>query len=113
MDFNSKKFYNIIKTNERAILIMNMKFNGAVINERNLHFAIVLVKPTILSCSYIESLRADFSAVFNGLPVVLMAQAPNGTTRFSGRRDFVNFLYNVPLSSINWKKYTLEFKYRL
>ena len=92
---------------------MYMEFSGAVVNERNLLFAIVLVKPTVLSCSYIESLRRDFSTSFNGLPVVLMAQTPNGTTKFSGRRDFINFLYNVPLSRIHWKKFRLEFKYKI
>lgn len=92
---------------------MNMHFKGAIINEHNLLFAIVLVKPTVLSCSYVESLRRDFSTVFNNIPIVLMAQTSDGTTRFSGRRDCINFLNKIPLSAINWKRYTLEFNYRI
>ena len=90
---------------------MQMQFDGAVIKEGNVTFAIAVVKPYALASSDIESLRKDFSRVFQNIPVVFMAQNAQGTPRYSGRRDLVNFISRVPLSRIPWKKYNINFYY--
>lgn len=90
---------------------MQMQFDGAVIKEGNVTFAIAVVKPSALASSDIESLRKDFSRVFQNIPVVFMAQNAQGTPRYSGRRDLVNFISRVPLSRIPWKKYNINFYY--
>ena len=86
-----------------------MQFDGAVIKEGNVTFAIAVVKPSALASSDIESLRKDFSRVFQNIPVVFMAQNAQGTPRYSGRRDLVNFISRVPLSRIPRKKYNINF----
>lgn len=90
---------------------MQMQFDGAVIKKGNVTFAIAVVKPSALASSDIESLRKDFSRVFQNIPVVFMAQNAQGTPRYSGRRDLVNFISRVPLSRIPWKKYNINFYY--
>jgi len=90
---------------------MKMQFDGAIIKEGKVTFAIAVVKPSVFASSDIENLRKDFSRSFGNLPVVLMAQNAQGTPRYSGRRDIVNFISKVPLSHIPWKKYTINFYY--
>lgn len=88
---------------------MQMQFDGAVIRQGDLTFAIAVVKPSVFARSDIESLRKDFSRAFKNLPVVLMAQNSEGIVKYSGRRDIVNFISKVPLKNIPWKKYTINF----
>nr|WP_302578128.1 hypothetical protein [Methanobrevibacter arboriphilus] len=50
----------------------------------------------------------EFQPVFPGTPVVLMAQDSRGTPTYYGRRDIVNFMANVPIEAVPWKKYSLH-----
>lgn len=87
-----------------------MQFDGAVIREQGVTFAIAIVKPSVLANNS-EANRAigDFQQqIFGAIPVVLMAQDGYGTPRYYGRRDIVDFLANVPVSAIPWKRYTLN-----
>lgn len=83
-----------------------MTFEGAVVNEQNVTFAVVVVKQHVVD-NGAEANRAivSFSPVFPGLPVVLMGQDSFGRPKFYGRRDIVNFLAHVPLQAIPWRKY--------
>ncbi len=85
-----------------------MRFEGAVIEEPGVTFAVVVVRRGILnSPSRREEIRGYFATrVFRGLPVVLMAQDSRGRATYSGRRDLARLLANVPLSAIPWKEYT-------
>src|SRR4051812_22385423 len=76
-----------------------MQFEGAVINEQGVTFAIVIVNPHVLNNqTEAEGLIASFQRqAFGGVPVVLMAQNGSGTPQYYGRRDIVNFLARVPL----------------
>jgi len=54
-----------------------------------------------------DSLVAQASRVFGGIPTVLMAQDASGRGRYYGRRDIVDFMASVPLSAVPWKRYRL------
>jgi hypothetical protein len=85
-----------------------MTFQGAVIQEQGVTFAIVIVKKHVIdSGSEAGGAIAAFQPVFPGLPVVLMAQDYRGTPTYYGRQDIARFLANVPLSAIPWKQYTI------
>jgi len=84
-----------------------MKFQGAVIKEQGVTFAIVVVKRHVLQDSrQREEARAGFAPLFPGLPVILMAQDARGVPSYHGRKDIVGFLANVPMAAIPWKEYT-------
>jgi hypothetical protein len=85
-----------------------MTFQGAVIREQGITFAVVIVKKHVIDSS-IEAGRAiaAFQPVFPGLPVLLMAQDYQGTPTYYGRQDIARFLANVPLEAIPWKEYTV------
>lgn len=85
-----------------------MRFEGAVIKEQGVTFAVVIVKPHIVSISSeANDAIASFQPLFPGIPVVLMAQDSRGTPTYYGRRDIAGFMANVPLSAIPWKEYTV------
>ena len=85
-----------------------MTFQGAVIREQGITFAVVVVKRHVIDSST-EAGRAiaAFQPVFPGLPVVLMAQDARGTPTYYGRQDIARFLAGVSLSAIPWKQYTV------
>jgi hypothetical protein len=85
-----------------------MTFQGAVIREQGVTFAVVIVKQHVIGNS-IEARRtiAAFQPVFPGLPIVLMAQDSRGTPTYYGRQDIARFLASVPLKAIPWKQYTV------
>lgn len=86
-----------------------MQFEGAVIREQNVTFAIVIVKKHILDnrIQANDAIRA-FSPAFPGMPVVLMAQDSRGRASYYGRRDISQFLARMPLHAIPWRRYTLN-----
>ena len=85
------------------------QFEGAVIREQGVIFAVVVVRPSILD-STLEANDAiqSFQPVFPGLPIVLMAQDGRGRPTYYGRRDLSKFRANVPLRNIPWRRYTLN-----
>jgi len=85
-----------------------MKFQGALVKEQGVTFAIVVVKQSVVdNRSTAEKTIQSFRSVFPGSPIVLMAQDRRGVPQYFGRRDIVNFLAKVPMSAIPWKEYTL------
>ena len=75
-----------------------MSFDGAVITEQRVTFAIVVVKPSVLNSVHKEEIRREFSGY-------LMAQNNRGVPTYDGRRDIVKFLSHVHPSRIPWKHY--------
>lgn len=83
-----------------------MTFEGAVIREQGVTFAIVVVKESALSTlSSAGELINSFRPLFPQLPIVLMAQDWRGTPKYVGRTDIVRFLASIHPSRIPWKKY--------
>ncbi len=86
-----------------------MQFEGAVIREQRVTFAVVIVKKHIVDSHMQadEAIRA-FGGTFPGMPVVLMAQDGRGRPTFYGRRDLSQFMSQVPLGAVRWKRFTLN-----
>jgi hypothetical protein len=85
-----------------------VKFQGAVIKEQGVTFAVVIVKPHVVS-NQSEANEAiwAFQPAFPGLPVILMAQNARGVPTYFGRQDIARFMAKVPLSAVPWKEYTV------
>ena len=84
-----------------------MQFDGALLKEQGVSFAVVVVKPHVLdSSSASQNARAGFSRFFPGVPIILMAQNSSGVPTYQGRTDVVKFLAHVHPSRIPWKTYT-------
>ena len=85
-----------------------MTFQGAVVREQGVTFAVVVVKKHVIDGgSAAGRAIAAFEPAFPGLPVVLMEQDYRGTPTYYGRRDIARFLAGVPLGAIPWKQYTV------
>jgi len=84
-----------------------MLFQGAVIKEQGVTFAVVIVKRHVVdNRSEANDAITSFQPLFPGLPVVLMTQDSQGIPTYFGRKDIVRFMSNVPLSSVPWREYT-------
>jgi hypothetical protein len=60
-----------------------MKFQGAVIEEQGITFAVAIVKRSVLDTPYRrEEAQRVFANLFNGLPVVVMAQDSRGNPTY-------------------------------
>ena len=83
-----------------------MRFNAAVLRDRSVTFAVVIVKPDILKSMH-EATRQQIglAPAFPGIPIVLMAQDDSGAPIFHGRKDLVSFMGNVRLDAIRWREY--------
>ena len=83
-----------------------MSFDEALIKEQGVTFAIVVVKPHVLTSTEKESIRLGFMRYFRNIPIILMAQNQKGIPTYDGRKDIVRFLANIHPSRIPWKHYT-------
>lgn len=83
-----------------------MSFDGAKIREHGVTFAIVVVKPYVLTSPSKENVRRSFIPFFGNIPIILMAQNSRGVPTYDGRRDIVHFLANISPARIPWKHYT-------
>jgi hypothetical protein len=86
-----------------------MTFEGAVVREQGVTFAVVIVKSHVVQ-NRSEASRAisSFQPCFPGIPVVLMAQDSRGVPTYYGRPDIARFLASVPLGAIPWKRYSVN-----
>ena len=86
-----------------------MKFQGAVIKEQGVRFAVLVVKKSVIN-NTIEANKAmqSFRPLFPGMPVVLMGQDQNGRPTYYGRPDLARFLAHVSLNAIPWREYSMD-----
>ncbi len=86
-----------------------MNFQGAVIKEQGVRFAVVIVKPHIIQNTFsAQETIAALTPAFDGLPVVLMAQDSHGRATYRGRPDLARFMASVPVSAVPWRNYSLS-----
>lgn len=86
-----------------------VKFQGAVIKEQGVKFAVVIVKSHIVQIqNEARDTIKNLSKFFPGIPVVLMAQDSRGIPTYYGRPDIAKFLSSVPIRAIPWKEYTFS-----
>ena len=85
-----------------------MKFQGSVIKEQGVTFAIIIVKSQVLNSQHdIEDMQMFGSRVFGDMPIILMTQDSRGIPTYYGRKDIVRFLSKVPILRIAWKEYSV------
>lgn len=82
-----------------------MKFNGALIKEQGVTFAIVLIKKSTFSNRSQSAQAMQFFTRYFNVPIVLATKDSTGIIRYQGRRDLVNFLSKLHPSQIPWKTY--------
>lgn len=85
-----------------------MTIDGSIITEQGVKFAIVIVKPYVLSSPDREDIRNSFIPLFGNIPIILMAQDANGIPTYHGKPDIVKFLANIHPSRIPFKRYTVS-----
>lgn len=86
-----------------------MKFQGALVKEQGVEFAVVMVKRSVLANnSECDRVRAGFAPLFGGVPTVLVAQDSRGVPTYQGRKDIVKFLAGIPMEAIPWQEYTVS-----
>ena len=83
-----------------------MDFDGAIIKEQGVTFAIAVVQPFVLNSPSVEKVRASFIPYFGNIPIILMAQNSRGIPTYSGRRDIVQFLAKINPARIPWKHFS-------
>ncbi|MBP2634020.1 MAG: hypothetical protein H6Q70_4648 [Firmicutes bacterium] len=85
-----------------------MIINGAVIKEQGVTFAIISVKQHITRYTVTTvNARQKFSYFFPNMPIILMSQNEQGTPRYVGRKDIVDFLKTIRVDQIPWKEYNI------
>ena len=86
-----------------------MKFQGAIIKELGVTFAVVVVKKSVIDNRFVANRAVQsFQPLFPSIPVVLMAQDFRSRPKYYSRRDIVRFLARVPIHAIPWKEYTVN-----
>jgi hypothetical protein len=85
-----------------------MNFDGALIREQGVEFAVIIVKKYVID-NRLEANKTIqmFQSIFTGIPIILMAQDFRGIPSYYGRDDIVKFLASIPIETIPWKKYTI------
>lgn len=83
-----------------------MQFDGALLKEQGVSFAIVVIKPQVLHSPSKENVRKSFASFFGNIPIILMAQDSRGIPTYDGRRDIIHFLAKINPARIPWKHYT-------
>ena len=85
-----------------------MTFDGAVIREQGVTFALVVVKSHVVQNRF-EAGKAisAFQPHFPCMPVVLVGQDNRGTPTYFGRPDIARFMASVPMNAVPWKTYTV------
>jgi hypothetical protein len=86
-----------------------MKGHVALVHERGVTFAVVVVRPSVISGLKRErddAVRA-YSAEF-GVPAVLMIQNSRGTPIYYGRPDLMERLADVRAEQLPWREFTMQ-----
>lgn len=84
-----------------------MHVDAALVRERGVEFAVIVVKRHVLNNRHeaSELISNLQNRLFNGKPVVLMSQDTRGVPTYIGRHDLVSFLARVPLKALPWRRY--------
>lgn len=85
-----------------------MNFQGAVITEQGVTFAVLVVKSHVLhDVNAQANMRQLGVRAWGRMPVVLMTQDASGRATYNGRPDLVKFLANLDLRQIPWRNWSI------
>jgi hypothetical protein len=84
------------------------RYEGGIVRGRKQTFGIVRVEPEVLA-NREEAIKTAQSMLplFDGLPVVLVAEKEGEKPLYFARPDLMKFLMDFHLPSVDWKEYTL------
>jgi hypothetical protein len=86
-----------------------MKLQGAVVKEREVTLAIVIVKSSVAQTHLsANNLRNALLPYFPGLPLILASQDLRGHFSYRGRKDIAAFIARIDARRIPWKQYTFS-----
>lgn len=89
---------------------MKTQFEGAVITEQGVTFAVVSVHSLVFqNASDATKIIKSLIPCFTGIPVVLMAKNPQDTPVYFGRPDLIKLLENVNIQEAPWEQMTADF----
>ncbi len=84
-------------------------FEGAVISEQGVKFGLMVVKQHVLHDPRVQrDVRGFCARLWGNIPLVLMAQDGSGTPTYQGRRDIVQFLANIDMHRIPFRRWTVN-----
>lgn len=86
-----------------------MTIHAALVREQGVEFAVVVVKRSAFNNpTQRTQAQRQFSGLFPGVPLVLMAQDHRGMPSYCGRQDLVRFLSGVRMEAIPWREHRLN-----
>jgi hypothetical protein len=86
-----------------------MKFEGAVVEENGVKFAVVKVEKDIFEVTgRARDRMVTYQRVFPDMAVVLMSGEPGAPPNFYGRPDIVRTMMAADLDTIKWQEYSLD-----
>jgi hypothetical protein len=86
-----------------------MQIEGAVVREQSQTFAIAVIKSSVAAGGdrALREAVASFTPIFPGMPIILMWQDMHGIPTYWGTPEIVNFLRNIEISRIPWRRYSI------
>lgn len=86
-----------------------MRFQGAVLKERGITFAVVVVKPHVIENGFeAETNARSLRKIFPGIPVALMARDFDARPSYYGPEEIVAILKHMPFNAIPWREYQIS-----
>ncbi len=86
-----------------------MKFQGAVVEEQGIRFAIVKVSSDTFDIpGRARDKMVSFQRLFPNMAVVFMAEESGKAPNFYGRPDVVRVMMGTDMDGISWQEYTLD-----
>ncbi len=84
------------------------KFDGAIVKEQGITFAIIVVAPSVLKCfsRYKENVRKSYSRFFPNTHIILMSQDNKGVPTYQGNRNIIKFLLTLDPKRIHWQTFS-------
>jgi hypothetical protein len=81
-----------------------MQVQGALVRERGLEFALLVVKEYVLDSPFERARAAAWGSLFFHAPTVLVGERRHRTF---GRDDVLSMLRDVDVTQIPWRTYTV------
>ena len=82
-----------------------MKVQAAALGISGHNFVVVVTSPDVLASGEGDMAIDSLQDGFGGVPVVLLAQQPDGSPRYYGDQTLVTLLRGVPLEKMPFKEY--------